>query len=95
MSDRPTLTGRVKATRYAAALGMRIRLARLAAGRSLADCGLMLNVSRQLICDLEQARTTCSAFQLAQLAEFLTVDPAWLLTGEREGESPKLIDLLT
>ncbi len=65
----------------AAALGQRLRVARLAAGLTQQAAAARLGWSQPNVSQLEAGQEMPSAARLARLAELYQRDPGWLLTG--------------
>lgn len=79
-------------SRFTNEYGRRLNAARAAAGLSQQQLGDLVQRSRNSIRGIEAGHHSCSAEQVAQQAEALGVDPAWLLTGRRSNRAAPLAE---
>ncbi len=76
-------------TKVTAAIGLRLREARKNKFRKSYIFARIMQVEPATVTNWEKGRVAFTADSLYELAKFLDVSPAWLLTGEGEMERRK------
>lgn len=73
-------------TKVTSSIGLRIREARIKKFRRAYIFARIMQVEPATVTNWEKGRVAFTADHLYDLAKYLGVSPAWLLTGEGEGE---------
>lgn len=76
-----------RVTKDDAAIGNRLKFARLAAGKSQSEVGQALGITFQQVQKYEKGANRLPPSRLVKAAQFLGVSPATLLTGDENPEA--------
>lgn len=82
------MSGKPVPSKYRVELGLRLKKSRMNLFKTAKDCADKYDVSPSMWSDMEKGRVVFSPEKIIHLADFLNVDPGWLLTGSQTKKTP-------